>query len=157
MMLAHREHFNVLHNHHVVGVLVEDSVLDNFMNVLLVAFGEVEDGLGGSGWRLDKTLATRILAYRVQNVQVGLRDLVCSALDGALLEITLLHSFDRRVLFFGYKFRRLVFLSAFFFLVRIRKNRVRFEKANLYLPFNSMIGKLFEPFVSPFEFMFEKI
>ena len=45
MMLAQREHLNVLDCDHLVGVLVEDALLHRVGDGVLVAFSEERQGL----------------------------------------------------------------------------------------------------------------
>lgn len=46
MVLAHAKDLNVLDNDHLVVAFLEDGIVDNVLDILLVAAGQEEHGLG---------------------------------------------------------------------------------------------------------------
>lgn len=67
MVLAKRKNVNVLDNDQLVMVLVEDGAVDQVPNVLLVALGEVQHGLGISLGGLTKTFSLGVLSDTFKN------------------------------------------------------------------------------------------
>ena len=74
VMLTERKQLDVLHNDHVLDVLVEDGALDHLDQILVVALSKVADRSGRSLWRLEQSLAVHILANAFQNLDVGLAE-----------------------------------------------------------------------------------
>ena len=67
VVFAKRENVDILDNDQLVVVLVEDGAVDQVPNVLLIALGEVEHGLGISLWGLAKTFSLGILSDTFKN------------------------------------------------------------------------------------------
>lgn len=67
VVLAQAEDLNVLDNDHLVVALLEDGIVDNVADVLLVALGKVEHGLGVALGRVDDAGAVGVLADALEN------------------------------------------------------------------------------------------
>lgn len=67
VVFTHREDIDVLDNDQLIVVLVENSVVDQVPNILLVALGEIEHGLGISHGGLTKSFSFRVLADTFQD------------------------------------------------------------------------------------------
>lgn len=67
MVLAQREHLDILDNHQLVMILMEDRTIDKIPYILLIALGKVEHGLGISLWGLAQALSFRVLSDTLQN------------------------------------------------------------------------------------------
>jgi hypothetical protein len=52
MMLAQREYLNVLYNHELVVILVEDGTIHNVAQILFVALCKEEQRFGIPVWRV---------------------------------------------------------------------------------------------------------
>lgn len=62
VVLAHREDLDVLDDHELVVVFGEDGVVDDALEVLFVAFGEVEHGLCVARWSVQEALTVGVFA-----------------------------------------------------------------------------------------------
>lgn len=62
VMLTHGKNLDVLDDHELVVVFGEEGVVDDALQILFVTFGEVEHGLCVPRWRVEETLAVRVLA-----------------------------------------------------------------------------------------------
>lgn len=66
MMFAHGKHFNVFHHYHFVMILIENCIVQDFLQALIVSFGEIEHGFSGSFGRLQQTLTIGVFTQWAQ-------------------------------------------------------------------------------------------
>ena len=66
MMLAQAENLDILHDDHLVVPLVEDCAVDHVLDVLLVALGEEEHGLGVAGGGVEEAFAVGVFAHALE-------------------------------------------------------------------------------------------
>src|SRR5690625_1755517 len=76
VVLAEAVDLNVLDNDHLVVALVEEGVVDNVLDVDLVALCEEEEGLGVARGRVEEALAVRVLADALEEGAHGAAHLV---------------------------------------------------------------------------------
>src|SRR6266480_100467 len=69
MVLAETEEVDVLHDHHLVVVLDEHGVVQDFLHVLVVARGEIPQGVRHALGRLLEPLALRVLTELLQELR----------------------------------------------------------------------------------------
>ena len=62
MMLAQAEKVDVLHEHHLLVLFLEDGLVNQFMGVFFIPFREVFPGAGHAFGRTLQALAVGILA-----------------------------------------------------------------------------------------------
>src|SRR5579862_735077 len=67
MMLAHAEYFDVLYDHHFVVGDVEQGSIQDLIHILLIATGQIPQGLGHALWSFQQSLASWVLAQLAQN------------------------------------------------------------------------------------------
>lgn len=67
VVLAHGEHLDILHDDELVVALVEDSFVDEVLNVLLVSLGEEEHSLCVAVWSGKETLTVWVLSQALKD------------------------------------------------------------------------------------------
>jgi hypothetical protein len=77
-MLAQGEDIDILDNHQLIVVLVEDRTVHQVPDILLVALGEVKHGLGVSQGGLAETLTLWVLSNTFEDCPDGSRKLLKS-------------------------------------------------------------------------------
>ena len=85
-MLAHAEDLDILDNDHLAVPLVEDGVVDNVLDVLLVALGEEHEGLGVALGGGQEALPVRVLSDALEDGANRILDLL-EARSGLLLAL----------------------------------------------------------------------
>ena len=76
VMLAHGEDLNVLHNDHLVVILMKYSPIHNVPQILFVPLCEEHHGLRIPLWCLEETFTVWILADAFKDCTDGARELV---------------------------------------------------------------------------------
>jgi hypothetical protein len=80
VVLAKREDINILDNHQLIMVLVEDGAIHQVPHILLVTLGEVKHSFGISHWGFAETLPFWIFSNAFQDRSDSSRELVKSFL-----------------------------------------------------------------------------
>ena len=80
VVFAQRKHLDILDNHQLVVIFMENCAVDEVPDILLVTLSEVEHGLGISLGRLAQTFSFRVLSDTLQDRP----DSACELLDALL-------------------------------------------------------------------------
>lgn len=67
VVLAHGEHLDILYDDELVVTFVEDSFVDEVLDVLLVSLGEEEHGLCVAVWSGKETLTVWVLPQALED------------------------------------------------------------------------------------------
>lgn len=67
MVLAQREHLDILDDNQLIVIFMENSTVDEIPNILLVSLCEVKHSLGVSLGRLPQSFSLRVLSDAFQN------------------------------------------------------------------------------------------
>src|ERR1700761_3522627 len=72
MVLAQREHLDVLHHHHLVVIHVKERGTQNLLRILMISLGQESHRLLHSLWRPQQPIARRILVEAREQLSIKL-------------------------------------------------------------------------------------